>query len=60
MGTVFATPIPLPRSIFENVAFGSRLKGVNKRSELHAIVEESLKKAFLWDEVKNRLTRIGP
>ncbi len=56
VGTVFATPIPLPRSIFENVAFGSRLKGVRKRSELHAIVEESLKKAFLWDEVKNRLT----
>jgi phosphate transport system ATP-binding protein len=56
VGTVFATPIPLPRSIFENVAFGSRLKGVRKRSELHAIVEESLKKAFLWDEVKNRLS----
>jgi phosphate transport system ATP-binding protein len=56
VGTVFATPIPLPRSIFENVAFGSRLKGIRKRSELHAIVEESLKKAFLWDEVKNRLS----
>jgi phosphate transport system ATP-binding protein len=56
VGTVFATPIPLPRSIFENVAFGSKLKGVKKRSDLSALVEESLKKAFLWDEVKNRLS----
>ena len=56
VGTVFATPIPLPRSIFENVAFGSKLKGVKKRSDLNALVEESLRKAFLWDEVKNRLS----
>jgi phosphate transport system ATP-binding protein len=56
VGTVFATPIPLPRSIFENVVFGSRLKGTRKRSELNAIAEESLRKAFLWDEVKNRLS----
>ncbi|MGA3173222.1 MAG: phosphate ABC transporter ATP-binding protein [Syntrophorhabdales bacterium] len=56
VGTVFATPIPLPRSIFENVVFGSRLKGIRKRSDLQAIVEESLRKAFLWDEVKNRLS----
>ncbi len=56
VGTVFATPIPLPRSIFENIAFGARLKGVTKRSDLNALVEESLKKAFLWDEVKNRLS----
>ena len=56
VGTVFATPIPLPRSIFENVVFGSRLKGIGKRSELNAIAEESLRKAFLWDEVKNRLS----
>jgi phosphate transport system ATP-binding protein len=59
VGTVFATPIPLPRSIYENVAFGSKLKGIKKRSELNAIVEESLKKAFLWDEVKNRLSESG-
>ncbi len=56
VGTVFATPIPLPRSIYDNVIFGSRLKGIRKRSELNAIVEESLKKAFLWDEVKVRLS----
>jgi phosphate transport system ATP-binding protein len=56
VGTVFATPIPLPRSIFENIVFGVKLNGIRKRSELHAIAEESLKKAFLWDEVKNRLS----
>lgn len=55
IGTVFAVPIPLPRSIFENIAYGPRLKGVTGRRNLHDIVEESLKKAFLWDEVKDRL-----
>jgi phosphate transport system ATP-binding protein len=56
VGTVFATPIPLPRSIYENIVFGVKLKGIKKRSKLNAITEESLKKAFLWDEVKNRLS----
>ncbi len=56
VGTVFAVPIPLPRSIFENVAYGPRLKGTTGKRELHHIVEESLKKAFLWDEVKDRLS----
>lgn len=55
VGTLFATPIPLPRSIFENIAFGPKLNGTRKKSHLHAIVEESLRKAFLWDEVKDRL-----
>lgn len=55
VGTVFAVPIPLPRSIYENVAYGPRLKGINKRLQLNEIVRESLKKAFLWDEVKDRL-----
>lgn len=55
VGTLFATPIPLPRSIFENIAFGPKLNGTRRKSELHAIVEESLTKAFLWDEVKDRL-----
>jgi phosphate transport system ATP-binding protein len=55
VGTVFAVPIPLPRSIFENIAYGPRLKGIAGRRNLHDIVEESLKKAFLWDEVKDRL-----
>jgi phosphate transport system ATP-binding protein len=56
VGTVFAVPIPLPRSIFENIAYGPRLKGITGRRELHNIVEDSLRKAFLWDEVKDRLS----
>jgi phosphate transport system ATP-binding protein len=56
VGTVFAVPIPLPRSIFENIAYGPRLKGTTGRRNLHNIVEESLRKAFLWDEVKDRLS----
>ncbi len=56
VGTVFAVPIPLPRSIFENIAYGPRLKGTSDRTSLHHIVEDSLKKAFLWDEVKDRLS----
>jgi phosphate transport system ATP-binding protein len=56
IGTVFAVPIPLPRSIYENIAYGPRLKGITGRTELHNIVEDSLKKAFLWDEVKDRLS----
>ncbi len=52
---VFATPQPLPRSIYENLAFGPRLSGVRKRAELDVLVEESLKAAQLWDEVKDRL-----
>lgn len=56
VGTVFAVPIPLPRSIFENIAYGPRLRGINDRPELHRITEACLKKAFLWDEVKDRLS----
>jgi phosphate transport system ATP-binding protein len=55
VGMVFATPQPLPRSIYENLVFGPRLAGVRKRSELDRLVEESLKAAQLWDEVKDRL-----
>lgn len=55
VGTVFAIPIPLQRSIFENVAYGPRLKGINDKTELFRIVSDSLKKAFLWEEVKDRL-----
>jgi phosphate transport system ATP-binding protein len=59
VGTVFAVPIPLPRSIFENVAYGPRLQGIRDRSELREIVKDSLKKAVLWDEVKDRLSTSG-
>ena len=55
VGTVFAVPLPLPRSIFENIAYGPRLKGINRKTDLEDIVEESLKKAVLWEEVRDRL-----
>ncbi len=55
VGTVFAVPIPLPRSIYDNVAYGPKLRNRNQRRELRPLVVESLKKAFLWDEVKDRL-----
>lgn len=55
IGTVFAVPLPLPRSIFENIAFGPKLKGIRNTTTLHNIVEDCLKKAVLWDEVKDRL-----
>ncbi len=52
---VFQKPNPFPKSIYENVAFGPRMMGIKKRSELDAIVEEMLRKADLWDQVKDRL-----
>lgn len=55
IGTVFAVPIPLPRSIYENIIYGPKLKGITKKTVLNNIVEDCLKKAFLWDEVKDRL-----
>jgi phosphate transport system ATP-binding protein len=55
LGTVFATPIPLPRSIFENVAFGPRMAGVHDKVRLDGIVRDSLEKGGLWEEVKDRL-----
>lgn len=54
-GMVFATPVPLPRSIFENVVFGARLSGVRGRQKLLELAEESLCQAGLWDEVRERL-----
>lgn len=55
VGTVFALPLPLPLSIFDNVAYGPRMHGVKNKKELVNIVESSLKKAHIWDEVKDRL-----
>jgi len=54
-GLVFARPVALPKSIFENIVYGPRIKGVTDRDELSALVEESLKSSYLWEEVKNRL-----
>lgn len=55
IGMVFAKPIPLPRSIYQNLTFGPRLHGVKDRRTLDERVERSLKAAILWDEVKDRL-----
>jgi len=55
LGMVFATPVALPRSIFENVAFGPRMAGMRGRTRLDAVVRDSLEKAGLWDEVGDRL-----
>ena len=56
VGMVFQKSTPFPKSIFENVAFGPRLTGVSDRRELEEIVSTCLKRAALWEEVKNRLT----
>jgi phosphate transport system ATP-binding protein len=55
VGMVFQKSNPFPKSIFENVAYGPRLAGINSRAELQEIVETSLKRAALLDEVKDRL-----
>ncbi len=56
IGMVFQRPNPFPKSIYENVAYGVRLKGVRKKAILDEIVENSLRRAALWDEVKDRLS----
>ncbi len=55
VGMVFQKPNPFPMSIFENITYGPKIHGVRKRSELEEIVERSLVRAFLWDEVKDKL-----
>jgi phosphate transport system ATP-binding protein len=55
VGMVFQKPNPFPKSIYDNLAFGPRLNGVRKKADLDVIVESSLKRAALWDEVKDRL-----
>jgi phosphate transport system ATP-binding protein len=59
IGMVFQKPNPFPKSIYDNVAYGPRLLGVNKKSVLDEIVELSLKQAFIWDEVKSDLKKSG-
>ena len=53
IGMVFALPLPL--SIFDNVAYGARMHGIKNKKKLNEIVEQSLQKAYLWEEVKDRL-----
>ena len=57
VGMVFKKPNPFPMSIYDNVAYGPRTHGIRKKSELDAIVEDSLKKAAIWDETKDRLKK---
>jgi phosphate transport system ATP-binding protein len=60
VGMVFQKPNPFPKSIWENVAFGPRIHGLaQNKADLEEIVETSLKRAGLWDEVKDRLDKAG-
>jgi len=55
VGMVFQKSNPFPKSIYENIAFGPRIQGQNKKSDLDTIVEKSLRGAAIWEEVKDRL-----
>jgi phosphate transport system ATP-binding protein len=55
VGMVFQKPNPFPKSVYENVAYGLRLQGINDRRTLDEVVEKALKRAALWDEVRDRL-----
>lgn len=57
VGMVFQKPNPFPMSVYDNVAYGPRTLGIRKRAELDEIVESSLIKASMWDELKDRLDR---
>ena len=59
IGMVFQKPNPFPKSIYDNVAYGPRVAGVKRKSDLDAIVERSLRGAALWDEVKDRMKGSG-
>ena len=59
IGMVFQKPNPFPKSVYDNVAYGPRIAGGLKKSELDDVVEESLRGAALWDEVKDRLKSSG-
>lgn len=59
VGMVFQKPNPFPKSIYENVAYGLRIQGVNNRRVLDEVVEKALRGAGLWDEVKDRLQTNG-
>jgi len=55
VGVIFALPLPLPLSIFDNVAYGPRMHGLRNKKKLSELVEHSLKQAYIWDEVKDRM-----
>ena len=55
VGMVFQQPNPFPKSVYDNVAYGPRIAGIKKKSQLDEIVERSLRQASIWDELKDRL-----
>ncbi|MGB7582536.1 MAG: phosphate ABC transporter ATP-binding protein PstB [Sedimentisphaerales bacterium] len=57
IGMVFQKPTPFPMSIADNIAYGLRLKGIKNKSELSGLIEQSLKHAALWEEVKDKLDK---
>ena len=57
IGMVFQKPNPFPKSIYENVIYGLRIQGINKKSILDETVERSLRRAAIWDEVKDNLNK---
>lgn len=57
VGMVFQQPNPFPKSIYDNVAYGPRIHGIRKKSQLDKIVERSLRQAAIWDELKDRLNK---
>ena len=57
VGMVFQKPNPFPMSIYDNIAYGPRTHGIRSRAKLDAIVEQSLRDAAIWDEVKDRLKK---
>lgn len=57
VGMVFQQPNPFPMSVYDNVAYGPRIKGIRKKAALDEIVERSLRQAAIWDEVKDRLKK---
>jgi len=59
VGMVFQKSNPFPKSIYENISYGLRIAGVNKRAQIDEAVEKSLRGAALWDEVKDRLDSLG-
>jgi phosphate transport system ATP-binding protein len=59
IGMVFQKPNPFPRSIYENIAFGVRQHGLARRDEMDGVVENALRQAALWDEVKDKLNKSG-
>jgi len=59
VGMVFQRPNPFPKSVYDNVAFGPRLYGIRRKSDLNEIVEKAIQQAALWEEVKDKLNQSG-